>query len=121
MSEEILEKKALINGEWIESESGERFEVHYPGDGRVVGTVLKCNRKDVQNAVAAAKEGTEMTQTLQTQYMMAGMNRQDMSNRQDDDSSANAGDGAQDGGDDADAGDTVASLVESQLGVTMEA
>ena len=30
MPEEILEKKALINGEWVESESGERFEVCYP-------------------------------------------------------------------------------------------
>jgi len=57
MPEEILEKKALINGEWVESDSGERFEVRYPGDGRVVGTVPKCNRKDVQQAVAAAKEG----------------------------------------------------------------
>ncbi len=57
MPEEILEKKALINGEWVESESGERFEVRYPGDGRVVGTVPTCTRKDVQNAVAAAKEG----------------------------------------------------------------
>ena len=32
MPENVLEKKALINGEWVESESGERFEVHYPGD-----------------------------------------------------------------------------------------
>jgi acyl-CoA reductase-like NAD-dependent aldehyde dehydrogenase len=38
MPENVLEKRALINGEWVESESGERFEVHYPGDGRVVGT-----------------------------------------------------------------------------------
>jgi len=59
MPEEILEKKALINGEWVESDSGERFEVRYPGDGRVVGTVPKCTRKDVQRAVAAAKEGQQ--------------------------------------------------------------
>jgi acyl-CoA reductase-like NAD-dependent aldehyde dehydrogenase len=57
MPEEILEKKALINGEWVESESGERFEVPYPGDGRVVGTVPKCTRKDVQQAVDAARQG----------------------------------------------------------------
>ncbi len=57
MAEEILEKKALINGEWVESESGERFEVRYPGDGSLVGTVPKCTRKDVQQVVAAAEEG----------------------------------------------------------------
>jgi len=59
MPENVLEKKALINGEWVESESGERFKVHYPGDGRVVGTVPRCTRKDVQQAVAAAKEGQQ--------------------------------------------------------------
>jgi acyl-CoA reductase-like NAD-dependent aldehyde dehydrogenase len=59
MTEEIVEKKALINGEWVESESGERFEVHYPGDGRVVGTVPRCTRKDVQRAVAAARQGQQ--------------------------------------------------------------
>jgi len=57
MTEEIVEKKALINGEWVESDSAERFEVRYPGDGRVVGTVPKCSRKDVQRAVTAAIEG----------------------------------------------------------------
>ena len=56
MPEEILEKKALINGEWVESESGERFEVRYPGDGRVVGTAPICTRKDVQRAVEPQKK-----------------------------------------------------------------
>ena len=59
MSENGLEKKALIDGEWVESESGERFEVRYPGDGRLVGTVPKCTRKDVLRAVAAAKKGQQ--------------------------------------------------------------
>jgi acyl-CoA reductase-like NAD-dependent aldehyde dehydrogenase len=59
MPEAILEKKALINGKWVESESGERFEVHYPGDGRVVGTAPICTRKDVQRAVAAARQGQQ--------------------------------------------------------------
>ncbi len=57
MPDKVLEKKVLINGEWVESESGERFEVHYPGDGRLVGSVPKCTRKDVRQAVAAAELG----------------------------------------------------------------
>ena len=57
MTEKLLEKKALIGGEWVESESGERFEIHYPGDGRVIGTASKCTRKDAQNAIAAARAG----------------------------------------------------------------
>ncbi len=59
MPENVLEKRALINGEWVESESGERFEVHYPGDGRVVGTAPICTRKDVQRAVEAARQGQQ--------------------------------------------------------------
>ena len=57
MSEEILKKKVLIAGEWVESESGERFEVLHPGDGSVVGTVPRCTQKDVERAVDAAIEG----------------------------------------------------------------
>ena len=59
MAEKIVEKKVLIGGEWVESESGERFEVLHPGDGRVVGTVPRCTRKDVQRAVEAAREGQQ--------------------------------------------------------------
>lgn len=54
---EVLEKKVLIAGEWVESESGERTEVFNPGDGSLVGTVPKCTVKDVQAAIEAAKEG----------------------------------------------------------------
>ena len=55
--EKVLEKKAFIGGEWVESESGERTEVISPGDGSLVGTVPKCTTKDVQAAIDAAKQG----------------------------------------------------------------
>lgn len=54
---QILEKKVLIGGEWVESESGDRFEVTSPGDGSVVGTVPKCTELDVQRAIDGAREG----------------------------------------------------------------
>jgi len=57
MHRDILEKKALIGGRWVDSESRQRYEVRFPGDGRVIGTVPKCSRKDVHAAVEAAKEG----------------------------------------------------------------
>jgi len=56
-AQQVLEKKAFIGGQWVESESGERMEVYSPGDGSLVGTVPKCTEKDVQAAIAAAKEG----------------------------------------------------------------
>lgn len=55
MSDAVLEKKVLINGEWVESESGERYEVISPGDGSVVGTVPMCTRLDARRAVDAAQ------------------------------------------------------------------
>ena len=57
MSEKVYQKMAFIGGEWVESESGERFEVNYPGDGSVIGTVPACTRKDAQKAIDAAIEG----------------------------------------------------------------
>lgn len=52
-----IHKKLFIGGEWVESESGERFEVTSPGDGSVIGTCAKGTAKDVQAAIEAAKEG----------------------------------------------------------------
>jgi len=57
MTDKLIERKVFIGGEWVESESGERYEVQYPGDGRVIGTVPKCTRKDTQKAIDAAIEG----------------------------------------------------------------
>lgn len=71
---------------------------------------------DTKTAFAAIKDGSGMTATLQAQYMTAGMNRNDVANRQDDDADANAGDNAN-ASDNQDSGEDVASLVEARLGV----
>lgn len=57
MADTLIKKKVLIGGEWVESESGDRFEVYCPGDGRVMGSVPRCTREDARRAVAAAQEG----------------------------------------------------------------
>ena len=48
------EYRILINGEWVEATSREKFEVINPANGQVVGVVPKCNSKDVDKAVDAA-------------------------------------------------------------------
>jgi acyl-CoA reductase-like NAD-dependent aldehyde dehydrogenase len=55
-----LEKKVLIGGEWVESESGDRFEVRSPGDGSLVGTVPRCTEVDAKRAIAAAIEAQKV-------------------------------------------------------------
>jgi ClpP class serine protease len=71
---------------------------------------------DTQTAFEAIKNGSKMTNTLQAKYMTAGMNRNDVTKRQDDDKQADAGDkatlsNAQDDGNE------VVRLVEARLGV----
>jgi acyl-CoA reductase-like NAD-dependent aldehyde dehydrogenase len=58
--QQALDKKVLIGGEWVESESGERFEVYSPGDGSLIGTVPRCTEADVQRAIDAAKDAQKV-------------------------------------------------------------
>lgn len=72
---------------------------------------------DTKTAYCAIKDGSSMTATLQATYMTAGMNRSDIVKRQDDDASADAGDNAEASNDQGNSIDTVASMVESKLGM----
>jgi glyceraldehyde-3-phosphate dehydrogenase (NADP+) len=57
MTPELIEKKILIGGQWVESESKNRAEIVSPATGEVIGTVPQCTREDARMAMAAAKEG----------------------------------------------------------------
>jgi ClpP class serine protease len=75
---------------------------------------------DMKTAITAAKEGTEMTASLNATYQAAGMNRTDKQNRQDDDSSASGASDNADDSDDTSASNTVADLVAANLGYEKE-
>ena len=49
-------KKLFINGEWVESASGESFEVLNPADKSVLAKVAKGQKEDIDRAVAAARK-----------------------------------------------------------------
>lgn len=49
-------KRMFINGEWMESSSGESFSVKNPATGEVIARVTKGNREDARRAIAAARE-----------------------------------------------------------------
>lgn len=59
-----IEKKLFIGGAWVDSVSGEVFEVRSPGDGSLVGTVPRATEKDVQNAIDAAKEAQKVLERM---------------------------------------------------------
>ena len=46
----------LINGNWVDSHSGETFTRKNPATGEIIGTFAKSDHRDVDAAVAAAKE-----------------------------------------------------------------
>lgn len=56
---------------------------------------------EMKTAIAACIDGTEMTQTLNTKYMMAAANKANIQNRQSESDDAGGADGANSEGDEA--------------------
>jgi len=48
-------KKILIDGQWVNSKSGETFEVYNPATGEVIAHAQSSNKEDVDLAVKAAR------------------------------------------------------------------
>lgn len=53
------QKLMLINGKWVEGNSGEWFETYNPATGELVARVAKATTADVDAAVAAARTAFE--------------------------------------------------------------
>lgn len=51
--------KALINGKFVESKSGETFTTENPANGRKLAEIACCNGEDINLAVQAAREAFE--------------------------------------------------------------
>ncbi|HZG81725.1 MAG TPA: aldehyde dehydrogenase family protein [Brevibacillus sp.] len=47
--------RLFINGEWVDSSSGETFEVRNPANGDVIALAAKGTREDAQRAIQAAR------------------------------------------------------------------
>jgi len=54
MSVTTQDYSMVIGGEWVESESGERFEATSPATGESLGTLPEGTRDDARRAIAAA-------------------------------------------------------------------
>lgn len=52
--------KQYINGEWVESHSGQTLDVINPATEEVMGKIAAGNKQDVDDAVAAAKSVREI-------------------------------------------------------------
>jgi len=51
----VKANRLFINGEWVDSSSGETFEVRNPANGEVIALAAKGTREDAQRAIQAAR------------------------------------------------------------------
>ena len=50
----LFRTQSYLNGEWIDADSGLRFDVDNPADGSVVGSVPDCGAAETRRAIEAA-------------------------------------------------------------------
>ena len=51
----LLRTQAYIDGQWMDAESGRRFEVRNPADGSVIAHVPDMGAAETRRAIAAAE------------------------------------------------------------------
>jgi len=59
-----IDERLLISGEWVDAESGDRFDVTNPATGEVVGSVPNASAADVQAAIDAAADALDGWKSL---------------------------------------------------------
>lgn len=50
----LWKNKAYVNGDWVEAQSGNSFEVRNPANGKVLGKLPDMNEKDTEKALQVA-------------------------------------------------------------------
>ena len=55
----VRDQKLLINGEWVDAESGKTFDTVNPATGEVICRVAEADKADVDRAVKAARRAFE--------------------------------------------------------------
>ena len=50
----LFRSQSYIDGEWVEADSEQRFDVDNPADGSLIGSVPECGTDETRRAIAAA-------------------------------------------------------------------
>ncbi|NVK29818.1 MAG: aldehyde dehydrogenase family protein, partial [Gammaproteobacteria bacterium] len=56
----LVKNQALINGQWVDADSGETFNVTNPANGEVLTQVARCGAAETQRAIEAADTALPM-------------------------------------------------------------
>lgn len=60
----VEQLKMYINGEWVDAENGETFDVISPANGQVLATLPKATVEDLKKAIDAAEDAKEKILSL---------------------------------------------------------
>ncbi|KAI0536729.1 Aldehyde/histidinol dehydrogenase [Xylaria digitata] len=83
----LLVGKNLINGEWVESVSGKRFNVTDPATGELIGSCPESTAQDAEKAIASAaaalpawrsRTGRDRSRILRRWYDLVMQNQHDL-------------------------------------------
>ena len=71
----LLRHQSYLDGEWIDADSGMRFEVDNPADGSIVGSVPDCGASETRRAIIAANAALPAWRALTAKQRSALLRR----------------------------------------------
>ncbi len=71
----LLRHQSYLDGEWIDADSGMRFDVDNPADGSIVGSVPDCGAAETRRAIAAANAALPAWRALTAKQRSALLRR----------------------------------------------
>ncbi len=71
----LLRHQSYVDGEWIDADSGMRFDVDNPADGSIVGSVPDCGAAETKRAITAANAALPAWRALTAKQRSALLRR----------------------------------------------
>ncbi len=71
----LLRHQSYLDGEWIDADSGMRFDVDNPADGSIVGSVPDCGAAETRRAITAANAALPAWRALTAKQRSALLRR----------------------------------------------
>ena len=72
----LFKQKCFINGEWVDSSSGETLEVNNPASLEIIGNVPKCSvsetKKAIDDAILLSKLGKKLLRKKDQSFLKNG-------------------------------------------------
>ena len=71
----LFRNQSYVNGEWINADSGTRFDIDNPADGSIIASVPNCGAAETRRAIEAAKAALPAWRALTAKQRAALLRR----------------------------------------------